>query len=96
MVPVTTNRPLVKATADLADLDAIASPLELARRIGEFSRRFGTLPKHLATRRREAIVAASKSAPLVDIAEFLSLSPGRISQLTKRSTLATTSPEATS
>lgn len=76
------NRPLVTATADLAELDDITSPLDLARRIGELSRRFGTLPRALADRRRTALITARKSDPVVDIAEYVGLSPARISQIT--------------
>lgn len=84
------NRPLVEATADLhAELDAIASPLDVARRIGEFARRFGTLPKPLAARRREVVCTARKTTPLVEIAEYLKVSPGRISQLTRTLTAPT-------
>lgn len=76
------NRPLVTATADLAELDAIASPLDVAKRIGEFARRFGTLPRKLSDRRAAALIAARQDALVVDIAEYVGLSPARISQIT--------------
>ncbi len=77
------NRPLVTATADLAELDAITAPLDVAKRIGEFARRFGTLPRFLADRRAAALVVARQDALVVDIAEYVGLSPARISQITK-------------
>lgn len=82
-VQVAATRPLVTATADLAELDAITAPLDVAKRIGEFARRFGTLPTFLADRRAAALTAARRDALVVDIAEYVGLSPARISQITK-------------
>lgn len=78
------NRPLVTATAAvIAELDAITSPLELARRIGEFARRFGTLPRPLVDRRTAALIKARQDNLVVDIADYCGLSPARVSQITK-------------
>ena len=77
------NRPLVTATADLTELDAITAPLDIARWIGQFARRFGTLPRHLADRRATALIAARQQALVVDIAEYCGLSSARVSQITR-------------
>lgn len=76
-----TSRPLVNATADLTELDAITAPLDLARRIGALARQFGTLRRPLPQRRAEAIRNALKTMTAADVAEELGLSPARISQL---------------
>ncbi len=81
-VQVAASRPLVTATADLAELDAITAPLDIARWIGQFARRFGTLPRFLSDRRAAALIAARQDALVVDIAEYVGLSPARISQIT--------------
>jgi hypothetical protein len=78
---------MADAIPDLAELCAVASPVERARLIGRIARTFGTLPTSLHRLRKEALIAARAAAggtPVAVIAEQVGLSSARVSQLTKQ------------